>query len=261
MRVVPQGGPNVVFPLVNSGELDFAISNGTVVNFGYHGIGEFTRPLEDLRFVARLFPLHAGFIVRGNSDIKMLADLAGRSVPSHYIKQATLVNSSNAVLATVNMSLDAVNGTSVPNGVRGLQDLEEGKVDATWFSATSGRTKQADAAIDGGIRVLAIEDTPENDAIVAKMAPGASVETIEPGPNFPGVDEPIGSFTQPFILVAGAHVSDDTVYALLKALHDNPGALATAFGAFSAFDPDGMKLDLGVPMHPGAARYFEEIGM
>jgi len=260
MRVVPQGGTNVVFPLVNSGEMDFGVANGTVANFAFRGVEEFSQPLENLRFVAVLFPLRAGFIVRGDSDIHSLSDLKGRVVPSQYIKQMTLVNSSDAVLSTVGLSVKDLAGVSVPDGVRGIQDLEEGKVEATWFSTNAGRTRQADAAISGGIRVLPVDDTPENDAIVAAITPGASVEIIEPGPNSPGVTAPMGTFTQPFVLVAGAQVSDEVVYQLTKTLHDNPEKLGSAFGPFSEFDPERMNVDIGVPLHPGAARYYQELG-
>lgn len=261
MRVVPQGGPNVVFPLVNAGELNFGVANGTVANFAYRGVEEFDTPNENIRFVARLFPLYAGFIVRGDSDIHTLSDLKSRVVPSAYINQMTLVNSSDAVLSTVGLSTADVDGAAVPNGVRGVQDLEEGKVEATWFSTTSGRVMQADAAITGGIRVLPVENTPENDALVAQVAPGASIEDVAPGPSFPGVDETIGTFVQPFVLVANSDTPDDVVYAVVKALHENKEALAISFGSFTNFDPNGLKVDVGVPVHPGAAKFFAENGM
>src|SRR6056300_1610480 len=128
MRVVPQGGPNVVVPILNAGEMEFSIANGTVSANAYSGSGEFSRPNENVRVAAILFPLYGGFMVRADSDIQSIADLKGRKLAADYLKQQTLQYQSEALLNTVGLSYDDVEQVPVPNGVRGVEDFETGAV-------------------------------------------------------------------------------------------------------------------------------------
>jgi uncharacterized protein len=260
MRVVPQGGPNVVVPLVNAGELEFSIANGVTSASAFNGTVEFNRPNPDIRVAAVLFNLYNGFMVRADSDIKTLEGLAGKRVASGYLKQATVQNNAEAVLHTVGLTFDDVVGVPVPDGVRGVEDFEAGAVDATLFSLNSGRTLQADAAV-GGIRILPVEMSDEANAKIAEVSPGAWIQIVEPGPNFPGVTEPIGVYTSPFVVLTSINTPDDVVYGLVKVLYENKDALVASAGAFKSFDTAAMHTDIGVPFHPAAERFFSEKGM
>ena len=259
MRVVPQGGPNVVVPLVNAGELEFSIANGAVSAEAYEGRGSFRSPQENIRVAAVLFPLRSGFMVRADSGLTEVADLAGKRVASEFLKQKTVGKNASAVLGLAGLSYDDVEGIPVPNGVRGVEDFETGKVDATFFSLTSGRTRQAAAAIDGGIRILPL--SVDQSADLSAAVPGAWIAPIKPGPNLPGVDQVQGAFTTPFVILTSTNIDGDTVYELVKALYGNKAALAASVGAFNGFDPAKMNSDIGVPFHDGAARFFAEMGM
>ena len=261
MRVVPQGGPNVVVPLVNVGELEFSIANGVVASAAFDGRPSFKSPQGNIRVVAVLFDLLSGFMVRADSDIKALEDLKGKRLASEFLKQKTVAKNSEAVLATVGLSYDDVTGVPVPNGVRGVEDFETGNVDATFFSLTSGRTKQAAAAIEGGIRILPVAMTDKANAILARAVPGAWIGMIKPGKNLPGVGEEQGAFTTPFVILTSTNVPDNVVYDFVKALHGNKDALVASAGAFANFDPAKMNTDIGVPFHEGAAKFYTEMGM
>lgn len=261
MRVVPQGGPNVVIPLVNAGELDFSIANGAVSSEAFDGRGSFKSAQGDVRVAAVLFNLVSGFMVRAESNIMTVADLKGKRVASEFLKQKTVGKNASAVMGLYGLSYDDVIGVPVPNGVRGVEDFEAGNVDATYFSLTSGRTKQAAAAVDGGIRILPLEDTDSNDAALGAAVPGAWISTLKPAKNLPGVEQEQGVFTTPFVVLTSTNISDEQVYALVKALHGNKEALVASAGAFKRFDPKNMATDIGVPFHDGALKFYSEMGM
>ncbi len=259
MRVVPQGGPNVVVPLVNNGELEFSIANGVAASFAYTGRGEFNKPNKNIRAVAMLVDLYSGFVVSQGSDIHSLKDLKGKRVASGFLTQQAVQTDAEAVLNTVGMTFDDVKKVPVPNGVRGVESLEAGAVDATFFSLSSGRTKQAAAALNG-IRILPVDLSAEAKAKIKAVAPGAWVAEVKPSPNLPGITQPQGAYTTPFIILASATVPDDVVYKLVKALHGNKAALVAANGVFNDFNPAAMHADnIDVPYHPGAKKFYAEI--
>lgn len=261
MRVVPQGGPVVTLPLLDNGELDFTISNVAASSFAYLGQAMYDgRKQEKVRLAAVLFPLYSMFYVRADSDIETLRDLKGKRLPSRFTKQKIVGLNAESVLATAGLNFDDVAGVPVPNGVRGVRDFMEGKNDAAYFSLTSGITRQAHAAV-GGIRVLSMENTPKALAALRSVVPAGSIATLRPAKLFPGVVGPTHVFAAAFVVNASTRTPDETVYKVVKALHGNKEKLVGSHGMFKQFDPGRMHVDLGVPYHPGALRYYKEVGM
>ena len=65
----------------------------------------------------------------------------------------------------------------------------------------------------------------------------------------------------PWMLLTNADVAEDTVYDLIRVIHTNQEALGAGFGAFNGADFNNKAPANAMPYHPGAIRYFEEVGM
>ena len=63
-------------------------------------------------------------------------------------------------------------------------------------------------------------------------------------------------------ILVSASMDEDVAYALTKAVCENKADLASAVASMSYFDPAvaGTKSFAGCPLHPGAARYYAEMG-
>ena len=261
MRVVPQGGPVVTLPLLNKGRLDFTISVSVVTAFARQGAAMFKgRKQENVRMAASLFPLVVGWYVREDSPIRTIADLKGRRLPSKYTKQRIAGLFARALLATAGIAEKDTRPFPVPNGVRGVEAFMAGKVDAANFSLSSGKTRQAHAAV-GGIRVLSAELNDKTQEILQGIAPGAYIGTIQPSPRFPGVEGPTNTLVAPFILNAGADTPDELVYKVVKAIYGNKEKLVASHEAFGGYDPKSIGRDIGLPYHDGARKFFMEAGL
>jgi uncharacterized protein len=262
VRVIPQGGPVVTLPLLNSGELDFTISLSIPAAFSTQGRAMFKKSGKqaNVRVVAALFPLHLGFYVRKDSAIKKISDLKGKRLGSKYPKQRVIELTGAAMLATAGLTYKDVIGVPVPNGVRQVDDFMAGKIDAVTFSLTSGKTAQAHAKV-GGIRVLSLPKTPESEKAMQKVAPGSHIATVMPGPAYPGVTGPTNIFAAPFLLMASAKTSDEAVYQVVKAIYENKQKLVTTHKAFNGMKLKAMHTDVGIAYHPAALKFFKERGM
>lgn len=261
MRVAPQGGPVVTIPLLNNGELAFSIANAGAASFAQDGKDTFKgRPQTNLRVVAAILPLYSGFFARADSDIKTLADLKGKRIPTGFLKQKIVEYTVSASLAAGGMSLSDVVGVPAANAVRATQDFTEGKTDAGFSSITSGMVKQAAASV-GGIRVLSLPNTPEAVKALRAVVPAGAIATVKPGPNFPGVEGPTNVMLLPFLLMASSKTSDEVVYKVAKAIYENKDKLVAGLGAFRGFDPKAMNPDLGLKVHPGADKFYKEVGI
>lgn len=259
--VVPQGGPVVTIPMVNNGELEFSVSVSLPAAYANRGVAMFKgRPQPHLRVVAALFPLQVGFFVPEKSDIKSVAELKGKRIPSGYNKQRVNGVMSDAVLAVSGLSEKDVRGVPVPDGVRGVQDLADGNVDAGFFSIGSAKVTEAATTI-GGIRFLTLPDTPEAQAKMRKAAPGAFIGPVQPAPNKVGVTAGINAMTAPYLLLAGEKTPDDAVYKVVKAIYQNKAKLIAVMKDFDDFDPKKINADVGIPYHAGAIKFFKEAGL
>ncbi|HET9349697.1 MAG TPA: TAXI family TRAP transporter solute-binding subunit, partial [Burkholderiales bacterium] len=64
-----------------------------------------------------------------------------------------------------------------------------------------------------------------------------------------------------YVLTVGAHVKDDVVYNIAKAVYSGKPKLVESLGAFRGFDPDNMGKKMPAPFHPGAMKFYQEKGI
>jgi TRAP transporter TAXI family solute receptor len=262
MTVQAFASPNVYLPSVNVGEIAFGVSNVGDVRLAAVGEMHFEgRALQNLRAVAVMFPLPMAIYVRTNSSIRSVEDLRGLRMPTGFAGQKTLRPLFDAMLATGGLTTDDIDQIQVPDVVGGANAFMEGKADAFFFALGAAKVREADAAVDGGVRAISLPNTPEALAAIKAIWPVGYLLGAAPGPASPGVREPIYTLTHDAIVAASTYTADEDVYRLVRTVHDNRPALQAAFAPFGRLDPDRMLVDIpGVEWHPGARRYYDEIG-
>lgn len=260
-RAIPQGGPIVTLPLVNNSELDFSITNAVNAYFAFRGTSTFKSrgKQENIRVVAALFPLEMAWFVRKDSDIKTISDLKGKRISSKLSKQKSILLQQRAMLATVGLSVEDAVGVPTPNGERQLQDFMSGKIDAYNYSLSSGLTKQAHAKV--GVRALSLPDTPAALKALRKHAPGSRIENRNPNPKYGFITAPTNIMVVPFLIMSSAKVSDEIVYKVTKAIFENQKKLIASHKVFLSMEKKKLHVDVGVPYHAGAVKFYKEMGL
>jgi len=86
--------------------------------------------------------------------------------------------------------------------------------------------------------------------------------TLKADKSIPGLVEDITLMAYPFYVVTGKHVPEDVIYKIVKVMHENKDELTKAFAPFRNFDPkDQARPHSSVSFHPGAIKYYKEIGI
>ena len=260
-RAVPHTSNDIAMPILNRGQVDFAIASIDLANTAYHGLEQFKdRKLGNVRIVAKLFPLNVGIIVRKDSGITSAAQLKGKRYPSEFTAQKGVVKVAEALLANAGLSYQDVVGVPVPNTSRGDEDFIQGKSDSAMLALGAARLKQTDAQV-GGIRILPIDTSPEGIARMKKLMPHAYAFTLKQGA-VPGADADIPIMSYDLLLVATAQTKDDIVYDAVKAMHQGRDKLVAVTPVFRNFQPAGMYANYeGLLYHPGAVKYYKEAGL
>ncbi|MGX1307608.1 TRAP transporter TAXI family solute receptor [Amorphus suaedae] len=258
----PFASANVYIPAVSEGDIDFGVATVQEVGVALAGKEHFEgRPQEGLRAVGIMFPLRFAVFVREDSDIRTIADLKGKSVPTGYSSQQIAATMMDAIYAAGGLTEADVKGVTVANTVAGADDFATGKVDAFFFALGAAKVSEVEASV-GGIRALPFDKSDATLAAVRRYLPQAYFVDVEPGKALAGVKEPTTILAFDALAFASAKTSDDTVYKVTKALHDGKDALVATFPAFRGFDPAMMAKDIApIEYHPGAIRYFKEAGV
>jgi len=98
---------------------------------------------------------------------------------------------------------------------------------------------------------------------LAKMDGGRNLwvpYTIAAG-TYPGQDKDINTIAQPNFLAVNADVDENHVYLLTKTMYENLPFLQAIHKATNAMDVSRATAGLPVPLHPGALKYYEEVGI
>ncbi|MGE3246248.1 MAG: TAXI family TRAP transporter solute-binding subunit, partial [Beijerinckiaceae bacterium] len=220
------------------------------------------RPNANIRAVMLTIPILSGIGVRKDSDIKTIADLKGKRVPVGYNSGRIFHFLQGAGLATAGLTEKDVQGVPTPNFVEGIKAFMAGRTDAGYFPYNSGIAKQAMATIPGGWRYLSVDGSPDGVKKMTAFTPTSMAAPVKPGANSTGVTvDPTYLVRVDILLLTSAKTSDEVVYNVVKTAHGNKPALVAALGAFNNFDPKGMMREHPAPYHPGAIKFYKEVGL
>jgi len=262
MTLQALGGSSQYVPIVNAGEVPFGIANVYETNLAVVGDDYFKgRPQKDIRAVAVLYPLRNAIFVKKDSKYKKLSDLKGARGPTGFTNQKVLTAVTNAALAPGGITLDDVQGVQVANIIANANAFKEGRTDFFVFALGAGPIQEADAAV-GGVRALTVDkDTPENRALVKKHVSVAYLLHQEPGKGKTGLLEPGYIVSYGVNLFASTKTPEDTVYKVVKAMHENAGEFGKVFPPLNLMKKDAMAQEIeGVEYHAGAIKYYKEVG-
>lgn len=254
----PFSGTTVYLPPLAAGELNAGINSSVESRSAYLGEGVFEKPVTTIRALATLNRAPFQFFARGSDNITSVEQLKGKKVVTQYrtIRPFdAVISSALATAGLTDKDVEAVVMAGVPDAIRAVSD---GRVDAAVVALNIPPLREADATLQGGIRVLTMG--PKEDAV--NSVPGLEVGTIGPGPASVGIPVPTRVTYMPVYLNSNTHVSADDAYTMVKTVYDNWAEMQEALPALrSTKQADFLPARVSHPFHDGAIRFFKEIGL
>ncbi|MEX2033870.1 MAG: TAXI family TRAP transporter solute-binding subunit [Xanthobacteraceae bacterium] len=260
-RVVPFGGGQHVLPLIGRKELELSISTATDTLNAFQGKEDFQgKPSPSLRVIGKVFPFAIGWFVKKDSPYKSLLDLKGKKIAVGFTASSAQLRFFRASFATHGVTEKDFDGVPAPHVVRGADDFMQGKVEASTFAVGAGKVAEVNAKV-GGIRFLNAPDTPEALQRLRTVLPRASLQVLNPAPQFAGIVAPTKLIFEDYQVVGGTQMSDDDAYKIAKVLYEAQDKLVAVAKTFSLYNKAELGADRGVPFHPGAIKYYREKGI
>lgn len=262
IRVTPYRGGGAVASAVNNKRAEFGISEVSEVTDAVLGRYVYKgKQSPNLRIAFRVLAFPVAFFVRNDSSIKSLADMKGKKFATKWSAFPNAIPLANGLLATVDLSLDDVDGVPASNIIRAANDFKAGKTDSFFFAVGAPKVAEVNSAV-GGIRVLGIENSPASLKKMKAVRSDYFIMTVPPLPHFAGVKKPTSVLGADLTIYTGTHVSNDIVYKFVKAAHGQKKALVKGHPSFNGFRPKQMGKQFTIAKyHPGAIKFYKEIGI
>ncbi|WP_026925023.1 TAXI family TRAP transporter solute-binding subunit [Glycomyces arizonensis] len=235
---------------LDAGDLQLGMAVSGVASHAAAGEGEFDGDALDFTLIGNLYPEVVQIAAAPGSGIETLADLDGRRVAVGPAGSGTRAMAEAIFRAAGVTPVETVEEDFGEAAV----DLGEGAVDAA-----VGVLALPDMAIGETAKGADIELVPIPGDVRAALAAADPTlsETEIPAGTYTGVDASVTTLRTWAALYAMRDLDEDQVYRLTEALYEHGGSLdnSTAGAIDATTATEGR---VGVDLHPGAARYYEE---
>jgi TRAP transporter TAXI family solute receptor len=243
---------------VDEGKAQIGFANSSTTVDGLEGRPPYPKKVTKVCQVANLYPQYFQVVALSNANIRSFADLKGKTL-------VTQPKGNTAELLTADVL--KLNGMS-------YQSLAKVNFQAAYTDAVSlmtdghahGVSRSAPPAPASAVMDLAsardVTLVPVDDKTMSalkKANPGYNRLIIKAG-TYPKqtTDVPVIGYSTH--VVAACDLSEDTVYKMTKAMAANISAMSSVVKAIDGVTAKDMALDIGVPFHKGAAKFYKEVG-
>jgi len=254
-QVTKASAENMNLLQAGRGELAFALADTVADAWNGNAEAGFDKKLDKLRGLSGTYNNYVQIVANKDSGIKTLADLKGKRVSVGAPRSGTELNARAVFKAAGIDYKDLGRVEYLPFG-ESVELMKNRQLDATLQSAGLGVASIRDLANSIDIVVVPI---PE-DVIKAINNPAYQPSVIPAG-TYNGQTTDVPTAAIPNFLVTQSNVSDDLAYQMTKALYDNLPALQAAHNAAKAIELKNALNGMPVPLHPGAERYYKEVGL
>ena len=263
LTAVNSAGSGANIQAMGAGTAQFAILQGLFGSYAATGTGPVSAPQKNVRVVTMLWQNVEQFVI-ANKFVK-----SGTASDMVAMKgQAMAMGKKNS--GTIGSNRVLLKGLGV--------DIEK-----DYKPIYAGFGPSADAMADGKAMGAGLGAGPPTGAVTKLMAANAGKFTIldvtaeeakkmDGGRNlwvpytikagtYPGQTKDVNTVAQPNFLAVNADVSEEHVYKLTKAIYENLPFLQAIHKATKVMAVEKAMAGLPVPLHPGAAKYYKEVGL
>ncbi|MBD5769504.1 TAXI family TRAP transporter solute-binding subunit [Marinomonas colpomeniae] len=236
--------------LLGSGEVDIAITNNNLAALAIKGVGPYKSGPIEMSAIAALHPSVLHMVVMKGSDIKTIEDLKGKRVAVGPAGGGTL-SFLNFLLSLHDMSLDDMTPSFLSYS-DGFSQLSDGAIDAAFALSgyPAGAVMQAAASND--LAFITFSDGMLEKALEANSVyRGVLIPKEVYGTESAGLAIGVNN-----MLIVANSTSSEIVEDILHSVFDHLDEFSAQNANAKQIDPL-MSLDLSIPLHPGAKRYFE----
>ena len=248
---------------VHKGDAEMALTYTFQAKMVADGKGQLGVAATDLRHVMTTYGSVFMAVAAEGVDIESLADIKKKPYRVWLGSKASVFWPLNmAALEAHGVALEDIekSGGSINTEGYGklLAAVKDGRVDVAFFAGPTPYSLLMDLDSSKGFKFLGF--SPNALAKYNEILPGTSVATIEAG----SYTSDARSVQFPYVVnqvVVGSQVSESIVYHITKMMNQKYKEMHKLFAGATDIDPAMALKDNKLPLHPGAAKYYKEVGL
>jgi len=196
-------------------------------------------------------------VVREDSGIKSVSDLKGKRI-SPGPKGHTGEFAARQVLEIYGLSYKDMSKVHHVGYNDAVALMKDGHCDAWLLCTTTPASSIMDLASTRKIRLISL---PEEKIKAMQKLNAGYIKRVIPKGTYHGVDYDVQGFGFFTHLIISAKLPDDLVYKITKTMVQSLPRYGQVVKSMKGVTAQDLALDIGIPFHPGALKYYKEIGV
>lgn len=255
VRAITTGGSNVNIRLLSEGEIDLGLANSLSLYLAAQGEKLWEgKPQSNLRAITRTHAASIHYVIKKDAGIKTFEDLIGTRGNTDVVGGTPrLIHKDICTYAGVDENKMAQTNVGYKQAVDLFRD---GHID--WFLA-SGSVPEANVTEIAFTRDIDLLDVGgELRDKMLEAVPYYFPRTIPAG-TYEGIDREVETIDTVAAIWCDESMPDEIAYKIAKVIHDNIDEVRKLHVGLSDLSVENAAGGLGIPLHPGAEKYYQEV--
>lgn len=239
---------------INEGKAELGFGNANSTVDGVAGNAPFDKKTDNVCHIGTLYFQYFHVVAPADAKINTIADFKGKAIATQQRGNTgeQMTRDALKVYGLEYAQLSKVNFVSYNDAVSLMKDNH---IQGFFLITTVPASSVMELATGRDVKVLDIPD--DKFAALQKINPGYDKRVIKAGsyPKQAKDVQTMGTWTH---LIAACKLPEADIYKLTRALAQKIDDLAAVVSAVKGLTPKDMAIDVGVPYHPGALKYYRE---
>lgn len=245
--------------LMQAGEAQVSVAVTSIISEQKEGLNKFEgKAYDGVRILTALYPNYNQIVVSGDSGIESLGDISGK-------RFAPGAAGSTTELETRLHLTQA--GLSYPDGFKpqfvgfteAVDLIRNKQLEGAWIQAGLPTSAVTEICTTAGGRLISVDE--EVIDALTQQYPWYNRAVIPAG-TYEGQEEDVVTTSIPITIIVDESVPQEQVYQMTKVFWENIDTLKKTHNALSQLSIEGAAKNLGgIALHPGAERYYREMGV
>jgi TRAP transporter TAXI family solute receptor len=242
---------------VDEGKAQIGIGNSSTSVDGVEGRPPYPKKTTNVCQLANLYPQYFQVVAGADAKINSFADFKGKALVTQ--PKGNTAEAVTAMVLQINgmsyQSLSKVNFQAAYTDAVAM--MKDGHVQIFTLGTTAPASAVMDLASARDVKLVPVDD--RTMAEMKKANAGYNRLIIKAG-TYPKQDKDVPVIGYSTHIVVACDLPEDTVYKMAKTMAANVAGMAAVVKAIEGVTPKDMALDIGVPLHKGAAKFYKEAG-
>lgn len=261
VNAITSAGSGENINMLKGKEVEMAILQGLFGKMAWNGTGVYEgKPMKDLRSITLLWPNVEHFvIVKGKLKTGTITDVKGLRFSIGRAGSGT-ERSGLTIMSGVGLGRNDVKAEYL-GYFESAKAMKDKRIDGANLCAGPPVAAVTDLFATPGMDVKILEFTDEQLKAISEKTAYPGFRYIVVADTYPGQKKDVNTIAQPNFLGIRADVDPSIVYTLTKTIYENLPYLNSIHQATKFMKLELATSGLPAPLHPGALKYYQEVGL